>query len=294
MTLSALGELFLLGAIWGASFLFIKIGVSDLRPLTFATLRVLVGSATLLIVIRMRKLILPHGRRFWGRLAVMGAVGIVIPFGAIAWGTQYIASGLSAILNATMPLFTFGIAALLGEEPLNFRRVLGLILGFGGILVLTWPKLEAGGRSEVWGQAAIVLASLSYAAAILYAKRHLAQETPLLTAFGQVSMGFLLLAPLALVESPWQQAFTSRAVGAVLAIGAIGTGMAYILYYRLLREVGPTATSLVTYIVPLFGIFWGRIILQEIFSWHAFAALVLIFASLILVNGLPRMKRATK
>lgn len=292
MTLSSLGELLLLGAIWGASFLFIKIGVSDLRPLTFATLRVLVGSGVLLLVILLRRLALPQGRRLWGRLVVMGAVGIVIPFGAIAWGTQYIASGLSAILNATMPLFTFGLAVLLGDEPLTLRRALGLIVGFGGILVLTWPKLQAGGRSEVWGQVAVIIASLSYAAAIVYAKRHLAQEPPLLTSFGQVSMGCLILMPLAFAELPWRQTFTPRAIGAVLAIGIVGTAMAYILYYRLLREVGPTATSLVTYIVPLFGIFWGRIILKEVLSWHAFAALALILASLILVNGLPQLKRA--
>ncbi|MBC7238893.1 MAG: DMT family transporter, partial [Chloroflexi bacterium] len=219
MTLSALGELLLLGAIWGASFLFIKIGVSDIRPLTFATLRVLVGAAVLLGVIAMRKLPLPRGKPLWGRLAVMGAVGIVIPFGAIAWGTQYIASGLSAILNATMPLFTFGLAVLLGDEPLSLRRVLGLVVGFLGIMVLTWPKLQAGIRSEVWGQVAVIVASLSYAAAILYAKRYLAQEPPLLTAFGQVSMGCVLLVPLALAELPWQQTFTPRVIGSALAIG---------------------------------------------------------------------------
>jgi len=292
MTLSALGELLLLGAIWGASFLFIKIGVSDIRPLTFATLRVLVGSVVLLGVIALKRLPLLRGKRLWGRLAVMGAVGIVIPFGAIAWGTQYIASGLSAILNATMPLFTFGLAVLLGDEPLSLRRVLGLVVGFLGIMVLTWPKLQAGIRSEVWGQVAVIAASLSYAAAILYAKRYLAQEPPLLTAFGQVSMGCALLVPLALAELPWQQTFTPRVIGSVLAIGVIGTAMAYILYYRLLREIGPTATSLVTYIVPLFGIFWGRIILAEILSWHAFVALALIFLSLILVNGLPQTRRS--
>ncbi len=292
MALSALGELLLLGAMWGASFLFIKIGVSDVRPLTFATLRVLIGSAVLLGVIALRRLPLPRGKRLWGRLMVMGAVGIVIPFGAIAWGTQYIASGLSAILNATMPLFTFGLAVLLGDEPLSLRRALGLVVGFLGITVLTWPKLQAGIRSEVWGQVAIVIASLSYAVAILYAKRRLAQEPPLLTAFGQVSMGAALFVPLALAELPWQQTFTSRAMGAALAIGVIGTALAYILYYRLLREIGPTATSLVTYIVPLFGIFWGRIILGEVLSWHAFAALGLIFISLILVNGLPQIGRS--
>lgn len=291
MSLNSLALLLSLGAVWGASFLCIKIGVTDLSPFTFAALRVLIGALVLLAVIVLRRQPWPRGARLYGHFAFMGFVGITIPFAAIAWGTQYIASGLSAILNATMPLFTFVLAVLLGDEGLSGRRALGLLIGFLGIVVLAWPQLQAGVRSELLGQLAIVVASLSYAIAIIYARRHLTQQPPLVTALGQVAMGCLFFAPLALAEAPWQQTFTARALGAASIVGAIGTGLAYIIYYRLVRDIGPTGTSLVTYIVPLFGIVWGWVVLREALSWHAFAALGFIFVGLILVSGLPQLRR---
>jgi drug/metabolite transporter (DMT)-like permease len=291
MPLSSLSLLFSLGAVWGASFLCTKIGVTDLGPFTFATLRVLIGALVLLAVILLRRQAWPRDARTHGHFAFMGLLGITIPFAAIAWGTQYIASGLSAILNATMPLFTFVLVVLLGDEGLSWRRAVGLLIGFLGIVVLTWPKLQAGIRSELLGQLAIVVASLSYAVAIIYARRHLTHQPPLVTALGQVAMGCLFFAPLALAEAPWAQSFTWRAMGAASIVGVLGTGVAYIIYYRLVRDIGPTGTSLVTYIVPLFGIAWGWAILSEALSWHAFVALALIFAGLIFVNGLPQVRR---
>lgn len=290
MSLTSLALLISLGAVWGASFLCIKIGVTNLSPFTFAALRVLIGALVLIAVVALRRQRWPSEVGIYGRFAFMGFVGITIPFAAIAWGTQYIASGLSAILNATMPLFTFVLVVLLGDEGLSARRALGLFIGFLGIVVLTWPKLQTGIRSELLGQLAIVVASLSYAIAIIYARRHLTHQPPLVTALGQVAMGFLFFAPLALAEAPWRQAYTARALGAAFIVGAIGTGLAYIIYYRLVRDIGPTGTSLVTYIVPLFGIVWGWAILREALSWHAFAALGLIFAGLVLVNGLPQLR----
>lgn len=290
MSLTQLSLLLVLGAMWGASFLCIKIGVTDLSPFTFATLRVMIGSAVLWATILLRRQPWPRDIRTHGNFAFMGLVGITIPFAAIAWGTQYIASGLSSILNATMPLFTFVFVVILKDERLSWKRLFGLLIGFLGIVVLTWPKLQAGIRSELLGQLAIVVASLSYAIAIIYARRHLTHEPPLVTALGQVAMGVLFFLPLSLAEAPWQQSFTWRALGAASIVGVLGTGVAYIIYYRLVRDIGPTGTSLVTYIVPLFSIGWGWAILRETLSWHAFAALGLIFIGLIFVNGLPQLR----
>ena len=294
MISSSYALLLLLGAIWGASFLFIKICVSEMGPMTFAFFRVLIGTIVLLAVILVRRQKLPVDRGLWLRFAVMGAVGILVPFSAISWGTQYIASGLSAILNATMPLFTFMLVVILGEEPLNGRRALGLLVGFAGILVLTWPHLQGGLQASLLGELAIVVASLSYALAIVYARRHLVGWPPLVTSLGQLGTATFLLIPLVLLEKPWMLPFPSlKATLSLLTVGVLGTGVGYIIYYRLLQLVGATGTSLVTYIVPVFGIFWGWAILGERLSWHAFAALLLIFGGLFLVNRSSKRRVVT-
>ncbi|HHX65394.1 MAG TPA: EamA family transporter [Chloroflexi bacterium] len=288
MTHTSLALLLTLAAMWGASFLFIKIGVVEIPPMTFAMLRVLVGSISLLIIVRAGRQRIPTDPGTWARLALMGAIGILIPFAAITWGTQHIPSGLSAILNAAMPLFTVLLSALLGEERLTARRMAGILIGFGGIVVLTAPQLGQGLGSGFWGQIAVVLAALSYAIAILYARRKLSDQSPMINSLGQVSTGCLFFIPLALMEHPWTYPMPSAAaIGAVLATGVLGTAIAYIIYYRLVQTVGATGTSLVTYIVPLFGVFWGWLILHERLSWNAFAALGTIVAGLVLVNGLP-------
>lgn len=292
MNTTYLGLLLLLSAIWGASFMLIKIGVGEIGPLTFATLRVLIGSLSLAVALRVTRQKAPTSPRIWRRFAVMGALGITIPFGAISWGTQYIASGLSAILNAAMPLFTVILAAVWGDEKFTLKRVLGVLLGFGGIVVLTWPKLQGGLGASVWGELAIVLAALAYAVAIVYARHHLTGQAPIVASFGQVTMGCLLFIPFTLAfEQPFAVMPSLKVIGALLAIGVLGTGVAYIIYYRLLSGLGATGTSLVTYVVPVFGIFWGWAILNERLGWHAFAALGMILVGLLLVNNLPLRKR---
>ena len=291
MSLASFGILILLAALWGASFLFIKIAVTDIGPMTYAMFRVLVGAITLLLVIVARRTKLPKDRRVWAHFCFMGAVGILVPFAAISWGTQYIDSGLSAILNAAMPLFTFLLSLAIGDDSPTVRRILGLLVGFAGILVLTWPQLGGGLQTSLLGELAVVLAALSYAIAILYARRKLSDQQPLVASLGQVSMGFLFLLPLGLLEQPWTQTYSLKVVGAILASGVLGTGLAYILYYRLLKTIGATGTSLVTYVVPLFGVFWGWAILNERLSWNAFAALLLILCGMLLVNNVSLRRR---
>jgi len=264
-----------------------------MSPFVFAALRVMIGAATLLVVLRVSSVALPRGRRLWGSFAVTGLLGVALPFAAISWGTQHIASGLSAILNATMPLFTVILAGLIGEERLTARRVAGVAAGFGGILVLTLPSLRSGLRAGLLGELAVVLAALSYSVSILYVRRHVMKHcSPLVASFGQVTTAAVWLLPFMLWERPWAAPWPSpQVIGAILAIGVLGTGIAYILYYRLLAAVGATGTSLVTFVVPVFGIFWGWAILHEHLSWTAFVALGLIVVGLVLVNGLPVAQR---
>jgi drug/metabolite transporter (DMT)-like permease len=278
----------LLGAIWGASFLLIKIGVAEIGPMTLAMLRVALGAAVLGVILWARGERLPRARRVWWHLFIMAALGVALPFAAISWGTQHIASSLSAILNAAMPLFTFVIVVLLGSESTGLRRLLGVLIGFGGILILVLPQLLVGGlQVTLLGQLAIVLAALSYALAVVYANRHLMAESPLHTSLGQLTLAAVMLAPMALAENSWRAPLTYRSVGAVAILGVLGTAIAYLIYYRLIREAGPTFTSLVTYITPVFGVFWGRLILNERLTWNAFVALGLILGGLLLVRGKP-------
>ena len=291
MSLASFGMLILLAALWGSSFLFIKIAVTDIGPMTYAMLRVLVGSITLLLVVVARGQKLPKDRRVWARFGFMGAVGILIPFAASSWGAQYIAAGLAAILIATMPLFTFLLGLAIGDDSPAPKRVFGLLVGFAGILVLTWPQLGGGLQTSLLGELAVVLSALGYAITILYARRKLSDQQPLVASLGQVSMGFLFLLPLGLLEQPWTETYSLKVVGAILANGILGTGLAYILYYRLLKTIGATSTSVVAYLLPLFGVFWGWAILKERLSWNAFAALLLILCGMLLVNNVSLRRR---
>jgi len=214
-------------------------------------------------------------------------LGIAIPFTAISWGSQYIASGLAAILNATMPLFTFLLVWLMGERDVGTRSLIGVVLGFAGIVVLTMPQWDEGLQATLLGELAIVLAALSYAASLIYVRHELSDQPPIATSLGQVSVALLFLVPLALIEHSWTSFPSAKVIAALLTLGVLGTGLAYLIYYRLLSMAGPTATSLVTYIVPIFGAFWGRVVLGESLSWHAFAALGLIVIGLLLIRGQP-------
>lgn len=288
MNLLNLGLQMLLGIIWGASFMFIKVGVAEIGSFAFPWLRVLIGAVVLYLVIRLRGKQIPSDWRTWRLFAVQGTLGIALPFAALAWGSQYIPSGLSAILNATMPMFTYVIAVLTGSEKLRAGSALGLLIGLAGILVLTLPKLQPGMQASLWGQIAVIAGSLSYALSAVFAKRFLAGQSPEFTSFGQLSSAFVLLTPLALAQRPWAIRPSAGAIVSLLVLGIVGTGFAYLIYFRLIRAVGATGTSLVTYISPVFSIFWGWVILQERLSWHAFVAFGLILLGLLLVNDMAR------
>ncbi|MHB1295815.1 MAG: DMT family transporter [Anaerolineae bacterium] len=285
MRLVHFGLLLMLSAIWGASFLFIKVGMAEMGPMMFATLRVLVGSLVLLAIVLVRREKVPSDWRTWARFTFMGVFNALIPFYTIAWGTRQIPSGLSSILNATMPLFTVVMAALWASERLTFGRAAGVLVGFGGILVLAWPQVQGGVQADLLGQLAVVVGALSYAIATVYARRKLVGHPPLVASLGQISTGFLVCVPFALAEGAPTQVPSIKVILSLLALGVLGTAVAYLIYYRLVREAGATFASAVTYINPLFGIFWGWLLLGERLPWIAFAALALIFAGLLLING---------
>lgn len=287
MSFRHIGLLLLLATIWGASFLFIKIGVSAMGPFTFAMLRVLIGSLVLLAIILISKQSLPRDRRTWWLFAFMGVFNALIPFGLIAWGEQHIPSGLAAILNATMPLFTFILAAVFDHERITIGRIIGLAVGFGGILIITLPQLTEGFVASLWGELAVVIAAMSYAIATVFARRNLHHVKPISASFGQIAMGCLFLIPFSLSERPWTMHPSLTAIFALVTLGVLGTALAYLIYYRLLQEGGATLASMVTFITPLFGVLYGFLFLGEHMKWTSLVALIFILGSVLLIRNRP-------
>ena len=254
--------------------------------MTFALLRVSIGAVTTAIVLAIGRQRLPRRGKVWGHLAVMGLLGIGLPYAAISWGTQYIASSLSAILNGMMPIFTFLVVVVMGSERFTFKRLVGVILGFAGTAVLVLPQLTSGGvqasrarivggrprGAELCGGRGLCQASRRAPA---LPGRHLRPALHWRRSFFYLWRSS---------SHPGAQRSRCAPIGPLLFLGTVSTALAYLIYYRLIREAGATFTSLVTYISPPFGVFWGRLILDEPITWNVMAALGLILVGLLLVR----------
>ena len=286
MTLRNFAILFVLGLIWGASFLFIKVAVVTIPPFTVAFGRTALAALTLYVVLRYRGLKLSSWGHLWGAFLILGLFNGAVPYTLITWAEIHIDSGLAAILNALMPLFTVLLAHFFTQdEKLNWMKVIGILLGFLGILVLIGPAVLKGLGVHVIGQLAVVGAALCYAMAAIYGRR-LKEVPPLVSATGQLIGAALLTMPLSfIIDTPWELSVTLLSLGALACLSLLGTALAYILYYHLLARIGATNVSLVTYLLPITGVFWGALLLGERLHWSAFLALVLILAGIAGVNN---------
>ena len=289
------GVLFLLGSIWGASYLFIKVAVQVFPPLTLVTLRVVMAALTSLLILRLRGIALPRSRAMWGTFLVMGLFNGAVPYSLITWGEQRIDSGLTAILIATSPIFTAIIAHFaLHDERMTLTKIVGILLGFAGVAVLIGPDAFAGAGQNLAGDLAVVLASASYGATIVYARKHLRGVAPMAASAGQMVMASAAILPIALiVDRPWQLTLPETgtvvtAVASLVMLAVVGTSLAYLLYYWLIREVGATNASLVTYISPFTSIVWGTLLLGERLKLADFVGFGLILTGLAVINGYVR------
>ena len=280
----------LLSIMWGSSYLFIKIGVETLPPLSLVGLRVLVGFTILLAVVAVTRTPLPRDLRTLGHLAILGAVNIAIPFWMIGWAEQHIASGLTGILQSTSPFFTLVLAAtFIHDEHVTRGRVAGIAIGFLGIFVLSAHDLadlgtEAGAQ-RLLAQLAVVLASLAYAAGNTYARRTLREARPLVLATGQVGWALAIVVVLAfLVDGGITLPAVPQAAFAVGWLGTIGTGFAYVVFFRLLKGWGPTRASLVSYLLPVVAVVLGMVVLGETVDAAFLAGAALIVAGIWVVN----------
>ncbi len=295
MKLREWGAFGLLGLIWGSSFLWIKVAVQEIGPFVLVGFRLLFGLAGLVVVVLARRPRLPVERRVWLLLAILGLTNTFLPFSLISWGEQYVDSAVASILNGTVPLFTLVIAHLaLHDDRITVARVLGLVTGFAGVVVLMSRDLGPGGfHGNVLGQAAVLLAAASYGGSAVFARRNLRQVDPTAQAFVPLiaadAAAWLMAFTL---ESPIMLPRLSITWLALAWLGLLGSCAAYLLYFYLLHSIGPTRATTVTYVFPVVGVILGVAFLHEAADWHLVVGAVLIALSIGVVNLRPRAKVA--
>ncbi len=289
---SNLAALLLLGLIWGSSFLLIKLAVASIPPFTLALVRVALAGVSLFVVLRLRGMRMPAFGPIWGVYLLMGLLNGAIPYVLISAGEIYIDSGLAAILNATMPIFTILLAHfLIEDERLTWLRFAGVALGLVGVVVLVGPEALFGFGTHFWAQMAVVGASVSYALAVIVGRRYLREHPAIVSSAGQFIGGSILLAPLSLIlDQPWKLNPPWTAVGSLLTLSLLGTSVAYLLYYYLIKHAGATYTSLVTYLLPVTGVVWGVVLLAERLPWRALFAMALILIGIAFATGKYRLR----
>jgi drug/metabolite transporter (DMT)-like permease len=280
---------FLLGGIWSSSFLWIKIAVQEVGPITLVALRVLFGLLFGIAAVVIGGVQLPRKLGDWRPLLILGISNVAIPFFLISWGEQSIDSAVAAILDATVPLFAIVIAHLaLRDDRITLPKALGLLTGFVGVLILMSKDIGASAGSLL-GQAAVVAASIFYAASSVYARKSTENIPGILRSVGPLlSSSVLMWVAAPILESPLRLPRLPITWIALLWLGILGSGIAFILAYYLIHSIGPTRTTMVTYLFPLGGVILGVTFLGEKPSWQLLAGALLIIASLAVANIGPR------
>ncbi len=286
-------QLLLLGAVWGSSFLLIKLAVETIPPITVATGRIGIGALVLVLIVAARGRPWPRDKRPWLLLFVMGLVGNIIPFSLINWGETRIDSGLTAILMSTVPLATITLApAFVPDEPVTPGKLIGVALGMAGVAVLIGPGALSGAHSELLGEIAVTSAALCYAVNGLVARR-LPQMPVEAIGAGSLLSATIIGLPVSLAaDQPWQAAPSGLSLAALALLGVLNTAGGYLLLFRLVVRAGAGFASLNNFLVPLFGVMWGTMLLRERPSPRAFVGLVLIFAGLAAVRLWPGRRAA--
>jgi drug/metabolite transporter (DMT)-like permease len=283
-------RLLLLAFIWGWSFLFIKVAVEGMTPTTVAAARIGLGAIALHLILRVRHEVLPRAPTFWRHAAVSALFANIIPFTLLAWGEQRITSALTAVLNASTPLFTALAGFLYLKARVDRRGVVGLLVGIAGVAVAAGVGGADFAGSSVAGSLAAIGAAASYGFAFTYASRHQMGVSALVAAAGQLTAGIVLLAPIAVATSVHDGIdLQPHRVLAIALLGFVGTGAAYLLYYRSIADLGPTTTSLVTYMVPVIAVAVGVAALDETFHLRVVLGGAMIVVGIALVQQRLRL-----
>jgi drug/metabolite transporter (DMT)-like permease len=274
-----------LALMWGSSYLFIKIAVDDFGTFTLVALRLIVGAALLWTVLRLSGKALPRDRRLYAHLMVMAFLSVTAPFLLITWAEQTVDSSLAAILTSIVPLFAVVIAPLfIHDEPFRVNTVIGLLIGFAGVVIITGRGLGVG-SSDLVADLALIASSAFYAAGAVYARRNVRGVDPMIPAVFQVSFAALYTGVIALLfEQPWNARPDAGGVFAIVWLGILGSGFAYLAFFRVLADWGATRTTSVAYLLPIVGIVLGFLVLAEPLDARVLAGTALVLAGMFLVN----------
>ena len=282
-----------LSVLWGGSFFFVGVAVTELPTLTIVTLRVGLAAVTLWVIALIMGLQPPKSIKIWLSFIAMGLLNNVIPFSFIVWGQAHIASGLASVLNATTPLFGVVVAGLLlADERATPMKLVGVVVGFIGVVMMVgMPSLGLASQSATLAQFAILVAALSYAFAGVFGRRFKGMGlSPVVVAAGQVTGSSLVLAPVALyidglptllgTDAPSLASWAS-----ILTLAVFSTALAYVLYFKILSSAGATNIMLVTLLVPMSAILLGSLFLHETLEWVHFVGMGLIAMGLAVIDG---------
>ena len=278
----------LLGFFWGSSYLFIKIGVdAGLTPFTLVMLRLFFGSALLWTVVLIARERLPRERRFYAHISVVGFFGIALPFVLITFAETTVDSSLAAVLTAPVPLFVVMFAALLlPDERLTAAKIIGVLVGLVGVAVLVGFDPAQLGTSDFFAEIVLIGAAISYAIGGVYARRFVTGYRPMIPALFEVFTALIMVTVLAfLVEQPLQTVFTQEALISVVWLGLVGSGLAFLAFFRLLGRWGAARTSLVAYLLPVWGIILGVAVLGEEIPPQLLLGTALIIGGIAIVNA---------
>lgn len=282
--------LVVVAAIWGSSYLFIKVAVDEVEPTAMMFFRLVLATAVLVPVLALRlgrdravSELRATGARVW----VVGLLNAALPFTLIAWGEKHIDSGIAAIANATVPIFVVLLALRFNpSERVRGIRLAGILVGLAGVGVLTGLHPE-GGWWAIAGTLAVVAASLSYAGANHFVQHNYSRTSPLVTTAASCATGMVILLPFALLQLPDEMP-SWKALGSIAALGIVGTAVALLFFYRMLNRYGASRAALVTYLLPPTALLYGVLILDERITLNAALGLVLILGGVALGSGYVR------
>ncbi len=276
-----------LGLIWGASFLFIKLGIHDMSPTVLVLIRAGSGAVALAVIMRVmgRPLINESWRRRIAPFVFMAITNALLPWVAIAWGEEHISSGLASILNSTTTLWAaILIYWVIPTERPSLLNYVGVLLGISGVVILVFPDVSVHGLTgNVLGVLAVLLASVSYAVSALFQRTKLRGMNVYEQSLGQLAVTSILALPIAVPALPHVH-FAVISMAAVIALGVAGSGVAYLLYYYTMNTLGPVRATGVTFVVPITAVFWGVVLLHERLSLPVVVGMAVILAGVVLTN----------
>ncbi len=274
-----------LALIWGSSYMLIKLGLESLPPLTIAAARIALAALVVVVIVRLRRERLPVGINQWRPFVVMAMLSNVAPFILIAWGEVRIDSGLTGILLGCMPLTTLVLAHLFTrDERLSRVKIMGLMFGLSGLAVLVGADALAGLGGHLLGEVAVIGAALCYASATVYAHRSV-RTRPTVSSAATLLVATAIILPASLIiDTPWRLTPSLLSLIAIAMLGIVGTGIATLIYFRLIGGAGATFTSMINYLIPPISVLWGVLLLGESPSWRMAVAMLLITVGVALIN----------